>query len=324
MTTQLPLPKISPEQEVQNRLTVAYEAATPDDKLRVQTLIREAIGAEPSVRIILITPGMGAILFHDHNTQNREWKYALTLEYSRQMKNGDWDFTPNGIGFSPNGPMLDGQHRMAALALTTLSLPFAVALGVNLRAVEVIDTGARRMASAAVHILQHRDMPEARVKTELLQKSDHYLAKATSRPRQLLDTRAIGKALLAHEAQLNAAIEIGERVTHLIAKPTLKLREAQITAYMLLVSEWPASIVEAHLAHFQTGQDVGENSPFFVGAKILESEPKGERFSLSSKLGLTVKIFQLAEAGMKAVPRKNLKDAMESYPNPTYVPVTAA
>jgi hypothetical protein len=323
MTQQLPLPKISPEQEVQNQLTAAYEASTPDDKLQVQTLIREAIGAAPSVRVLIITPGMGAILFHDHNTQNREWKYALTLEYARQMRNGDWDFTPNGIGFSPNGPMLDGQHRMAALALTTTPLPFAVALGVNLRAVEVIDTGARRQASAAVHILQHRDMPEARIKTDLLIKADIYLAKAASRPRQLLDTRAIGRELQAREPLLQAAIELGERASKLIAKPTLKLRDAQIAAYVLLVSGWPAPIVEGHLGHFQTGQDVGENSPFFVGAKILESEPKGERFSLTSKLGLTVKIFQLAEQGLKAVPRKNLKDAMETFPNPSYGPVTA-
>jgi hypothetical protein len=322
MTQPALLPKISPEQVVQNQLTVAYEAATAEDKLQVQTLIKDAIGALPSMRVMTITAGMAAILFHDHNTQNREWQYALTLEYARQMRNGDWDFTPNGIGFSSTGPMLDGQHRMAALALTGQPLLFAIALGLNVRAVEVIDTGRRRPASAAVHILQHKDMPEARVKSELVTKADVYLSKANQIPRRILDNRALGREVMAQNALLDEAIAIGERASKLIAKPTLKLRDAQVASYLLLASGWGAGTVEAHLGHFQTGQDVGENSPFFVGAKILEAEPRGEKFSVSAKLGLTVKVFQLAEQGVKAVPRKNLREAMDTLPSPAYMPAT--
>ena len=110
--------RITLEQETNNRLTLAHEVATPEDREQVNILIRRAVGATPSMDVMTFTPGMAALLFHDHNNQNRKWVYATTLDYERQMRSGDWEFTNNAIGFNATGPVIDGQHRLAAVALS--------------------------------------------------------------------------------------------------------------------------------------------------------------------------------------------------------------
>jgi hypothetical protein len=319
-------PRMTPEQETNARLTLVYEAATPEDREQVNSLIRRAVGAARLVDVLTFTPGMAALLFHDHNSQNRKWIYATTLDYERQMRSGDWEFTNNAIGFNATGPMIDGQHRLAAVALSGVSMVFAVAFGLDLKAVEVIDTGRRREAATAIHILQHKDMPEASLKADVVRKADIFIAKAGHRKALLQTTREIGQYLSLHETLLNDAITLGKVASATIAKPTLKLREAQVVAFALLISGWPQSTVAEHLGLYQTGQDVGESSPFFVAAKILEKETRGERYSLTAKMALTVRAFQLADQGVTAVKVSSLREAMKPkhFPDPTYAGTAAA
>jgi hypothetical protein len=317
--------KVTPAQETDARLTAAYEAATDEDRQRVNDLVRRAVGAPPGADLATITPGMAAILFHDHNHQNRDWQYAKSLEYEAQLQSNNWDFTNATLGFADNGQLIDGQHRLAALALSGRTIVFVIVLGLDIKIVEVIDTGMRRVAASAVHILRHKDMADATIKTDIVRKADIFIAKATQKAPVLANnTRKIGQAVQDNESRIEEAIGIGLEATVNIAKPTLKLRQAQVLAYVLLSCDWPKAVVLDDLTRFQTGQEVGEHTPFFVAAKILERETRGTAPALNAVLAVAVKAFQLHQAGIKAIKSAPLRDVMKlkNYPSPVYVDPT--
>ena len=311
---------ISLGQETHARLTAVYEGASADDKARVLEMVRRALGAPASTAAEMFTPGMSALLFHDHNLQNREWAYALTLEYEAMMRSGDWGAATDAIGFCDTGNMLNGQHRLAAVALYGQPITFPVVYGLPITAVELIDTGRRRTPATAVHILRHKEMPEATLKTDIVRKAEIYRAQAAGQKSTLTTTRKIGKALLEREGAIEKAIDLGKRSSVGVAKPTLKVRDAQVQAFIMLQSDWPEDTVLGHLTQLQSGHDVSETSPFFVAAKILERESRGTAFPLMQKLALVTGACKLVEQGQKAVKASSLKDVMKPkhFPDPTY------
>jgi hypothetical protein len=320
MPTQMDLPRPNLEKETNARLTAAYEAATTDDKARVHDLVRRAVGASYSTATVEFTPGTAAILFHDHNTQNRKWQYTWSLELERRMREGEWDLTNNAIGFSDGGSVIDGQHRFAAQALAGQVLVHTVVFGMLLRAVESIDVNHRRAPATAAAILQHKEIGEATIKASIISKADSYLAKVNDRPATLHSSRQIGRAMIDNEARIEEAIRIGKETSAGLARPTLKVRDAQVLIYILLQSAWPALAVTQHLRHLQVGEDVGENAPTFIAAKILEKESRGERYAFTAKMALAIKVFQLAQQGTKAIKASSLKDVMKPkhFPKPDY------
>ena len=169
-------------------------------------------------------------------------------------------------------------------------------------------------------------MPEASLKADIVRKADIFIAKAGHRKAMLQTSREIGRYSELHDSLVNDAISLGKVASATIAKPTLKVREAQVVAFALLISGWPSATVSEHLGLYQTGHDIGENSPFFLAAKILEKETRGERYSFTAKMALTVRAFQLTEEGVKAVKVSSLREATkaEYFPDPTYTGTTPA
>lgn len=85
------------------------------------------------------------------NTHNRNLREATVAAYARDMKSGNWLSTHQGIAFASDGTLLDGQHRLAAIIesgvtvrmLVTSGLP-AKAEGKLLTTQDAMDRGAGR------------------------------------------------------------------------------------------------------------------------------------------------------------------------------------
>jgi hypothetical protein len=84
----------SPEvKAVMERLAAAYAAATTEDRAEVNKLVERAKTGKRDSTVVKLTPGMAAILFVEHNRNNREWSPTKTAEYAEQITNGEWEFT---------------------------------------------------------------------------------------------------------------------------------------------------------------------------------------------------------------------------------------
>ena len=94
--------------------------------------------------VITITPQMAVEWLERHNTTNRDRKPSVVSQYARDLLAGRWPVTHQGIAFDWNGELIDGQHRLAAIALANVSVQMYVATGLDPLARSVVDTQAKR------------------------------------------------------------------------------------------------------------------------------------------------------------------------------------
>ena len=103
------------------------------------------------ISIMQITPDLAAE-FLKSNTHNRVIKKSKVKKYSDDLRRGNWKLTHQGVAISPNGRLLDGQHRLSAIVQSGIAAQMVVALDVNEDAYEVKDRGVSRSVSEATGI----------------------------------------------------------------------------------------------------------------------------------------------------------------------------
>ena len=140
-------------------LVARYELAAPEDKAAAAALVARARGAGKSAEVLAVPSGVAVCLFFDNNRQNRSWKWTVTRDYLEEIRAGDWKFTSQGLGMLVTGDVGDGQHRLAACAMSGETLEFVIAFGMEVSAIPMLDNGANRQAADDLHILTHTSEP---------------------------------------------------------------------------------------------------------------------------------------------------------------------
>jgi hypothetical protein len=115
------------------------------------------ISNEPAVRIITVTPTMAADWLETRNQRNRNISPKRVAGYIAEIQRGDWRFNGDSIRFDVHGNLLDGQHRLAAVAQAGVPLRFVLAVGLPPEAQDTMDLGAKRSIG---NILQLRGVPD--------------------------------------------------------------------------------------------------------------------------------------------------------------------
>jgi hypothetical protein len=93
--------------------------------------------------ILNVTPEL-AQQWLRYNDFNRPLKLRLVEKYVRQIRSGNWQRTHQGVAFDSHGVILDGQHRLWAVAQSGQAVPMLIFLNENLTAHESIDGGRPR------------------------------------------------------------------------------------------------------------------------------------------------------------------------------------
>ncbi len=84
------------------------------------------------------------------NTNNRPLRKSLVSQYAKDMASGNWRLTHQGVAFNCDGTLLDGQHRLAAIVQSGVTVQMLVARGVDSRNQLVMDDHAKRSAGDAL------------------------------------------------------------------------------------------------------------------------------------------------------------------------------
>lgn len=100
-----------------------------------------------------ITPAIATKLL-DKNTDNRNLRPTHVETLRLAFMRGEYKTTHQGIAFSKAGRLIDGQHRLAAIAACPAgsSFPIYVTTGLDDDAFEVLDQGLRRNAADVLGI----------------------------------------------------------------------------------------------------------------------------------------------------------------------------
>lgn len=96
-----------------------------------------------SARLELVTPARAEQLLAG-NTHNRPVSKAYVRELRRELEEGRWKPTHQGVAVADDGSLLDGQHRLMAIRDSGIPAPLFVAEGVQRDAWDAIDQHRRR------------------------------------------------------------------------------------------------------------------------------------------------------------------------------------
>jgi hypothetical protein len=87
----------------------------------------------------------------ESNIVNRALRPRSVSSYQKEMETGRWQMAGEPIKFSVDGKLLDGQHRLTALANAAVeSIEFVVVRGLAPESQIVMDSGAARTAADAL------------------------------------------------------------------------------------------------------------------------------------------------------------------------------
>lgn len=114
----------------------------------LKTLLKEGKQGETLERKFTVTPSMAKMILEKHNDQNRNINTTHLMSLVRDIRNGNWiEGTGTMISFSQNGQLIDGQHRLGAIAKAKTPLNLSFKFGLSDEAQRVIDTGRKRTYS---------------------------------------------------------------------------------------------------------------------------------------------------------------------------------
>ena len=89
--------------------------------------------------IVYITPEQADNWLKHTNTRNRNASNATVDAYARDMREGSWELTSQGISFYENNVLADGQHRLMAIVRSGKTIPMLVTTGLPQSAINGID-----------------------------------------------------------------------------------------------------------------------------------------------------------------------------------------
>lgn len=90
--------------------------------------------------LVVVTPALAQRWLEEQNDNNRTISKPHVDRLAEGLRSGTFQTTPQGISFTPEGKLLDGQHRLKAIVKTGLSLQMAVFFGVSARSFVVFDS----------------------------------------------------------------------------------------------------------------------------------------------------------------------------------------
>ncbi len=107
-----------------------------------------------------ITPETAQKILDDVNQKNRKLRSLLSARYKREMNDGRWQITHQGIAFDTDGVLIDGQHRLLAIVESGIAITILVVEGLSPLARKATDQHGKRRPADSFAIVSSYENPE--------------------------------------------------------------------------------------------------------------------------------------------------------------------
>lgn len=121
-----------------------------------------------SSEIVTITPILAAAILANHNRGNRKLRESRVDAFVRKIKDGRWRLHSQGISFSRDGHLNNGQHRLNGIIKSGHAVEVYVTWGEDRDVFDVLDTGSVRGGSDALSIKGYQNTPTLAASARLL------------------------------------------------------------------------------------------------------------------------------------------------------------
>lgn len=203
------------------------------------------LAAKPSVSYVTVTPET-AQRWLDGNTVNRRIREAKVNQFARDMTAGHWHLSNDAICFSPDGKLLNGQHRLTAVVRSGVDVVMLVARNMPPVAMTVMDTGSARSASDALKFdgESHTALLASTTKLTLLYDSGRLYRDTKVQATSHSEIRAF----LAAHPELRHSVDVAERARKGIDAPPTALA----AAHWIIASKAGVSLADFYLSQLST------------------------------------------------------------------------
>ena len=101
-----------------------------------------------------VTPTWAKEVMDNRNTRNRRLDSKRVNKYAREILNDRWIVNNDDICFLKDGTLINGQHRLAAVIASGVTVTMSFKFGLTEDAMETVDEGKSRTNLDIIHIMQ--------------------------------------------------------------------------------------------------------------------------------------------------------------------------
>jgi hypothetical protein len=301
-----------PMQKILQNVHDRAAEATATDRALAEALRASGRG----IRVETISPCAAAIIILQWNQFNRNISIPKCEQMVADLKSGDWRVHHQGIAFTRDGDLADGQHRLISCAVSGIPMTVAVASDFDMSAIDAIDRSTRRTLD---QVLQMQGVPDAKDKVRIgpdVVKVRYRISFGLTRTPNLSEHQ-MRKEISKIDSALADAIGYGKASTRNVSDPILKWEDAAKVAAVLLLSQWGPNEVTAYLVSIQEGIAAYDNSPTIALCRVLaKGKESKEKLDTIQRIALTLKAAVLFRQN-KRVSRLTWNEMQEGIPDPT-------
>lgn len=254
-------------------------------------ILPECLGMKSLPSVETITPEQAGRLL-ESNRHNRNLRRAWVDSLAAMMSRGEWVFDGSTLKIAEDGTLLDGQHRLAAIVASGVSLEMVVVRGLSIEAQDTVDVGRGRRLADVLAIEGHTDAHALGAAISFLhryrtgQRMDMSRATAPT-PQQAL-------ALIEELPELRESVRVARRVTKEIRGPI-----GVFAGLHYIFSEVDQPATDDFYDRLATGWELKKGDPVWhLRRHILR--PRSDRTYTHTAYyvaGITIKAFNYRRAG---------------------------
>ncbi|QLY33957.1 hypothetical protein H0264_18530 [Nocardia huaxiensis] len=252
----------------------------------------------------------------ERNPHNRPIRQARVQQYYEDMISGRWRLNGEAIKFGPDGELLDGQHRLQAVARTTgMRFPMLIVRGLAPDTQVTMDQGARRTPGdqlTLTGIASHNMTMVAAALRVYMVWMEGNLFGELGRGGGVSTTRVVEFASAYPEL-----VAIADRYTGVAKR--LKARPAVACAVAMRLTEIDAYAATEFVRLWDSGAGLAANSPILALRERLDwARVNKVRLSDRDQIGTIVTAWNLWRRGRTVTKLQRPKGGFtaENFPEP--------
>lgn len=243
---------------------------------------------------IEVTPDVARELLKQ-NTSNRKVHATAVAAYSSDMSNGRWKFTADPIRIDTDGVLLDGQHRLMAVAKQDdgFSTPMLVVSGLPSESQKVMDQGARRTAGDQLGLAGVKNASTIAAAVRLVILYDARSAMSRGAVSSALSTTAA----VEEWVEANPSAIADAQVLYRDAVHCLGRKSANVAAAIVIAREWGADKAGEFFDMLANGGAPRDSAINALDQRLRRNRENKVRTSNGENLAFVIKAFNMWVVG---------------------------
>lgn len=226
------------------------------------------------------------------NTSNREVTQAKLEQFHADMERGEWKMQGDTIRFA-YGKLLDGQHRLMAVALSGVTLPMLVVHGLDPETQANMDTGRGRTPRDILSIEGLDKWESSTLGSAIHSIMAYESGLALYSARKFLN-REVRNYYLEHRAAIEATVQVCKSLPR--KHPIVP--HARTMALHYIFAKFDRDAADQFFARLMTGEMVAKSSPIFhLRQRLLSDLIDKRKRSAFEQLAFIVKTWNSVRRG---------------------------